>query len=103
MTALQVREHEFTCVMGCGIGAVAVDPIQRREISAILKSKRSAAVVDHPMARGLATALGWLGMELRGFSWKDIHKAAEWLAPPGFTADEVVAMALELKNRAELT
>jgi hypothetical protein len=87
-------------VIGLGLGAVEINTSQRKEVSNILKAKRSVVVVDHPIARGITTALRWLGMPLRGFSWKEVPEAAKAINAPGLEPDEIVELIRRLCNEA---
>lgn len=93
-----LREVDPPVVIGLGLGAVEVNTSQRKEVSNMLKTKRSVVVVDHPIARGITTALSWLGMPLRGFSWKNVREAVKHLNPPDLDHDEVVDMVRRLCN-----
>lgn len=91
---LHVTDPEV--VIGLGVGAVEVNTVQRREVSSVLKKKKSVVIVDHPIARGITTALSWLGMPLRGFSWKQVHEAAKHANVPGLEPEEVVELIRHL-------
>jgi hypothetical protein len=91
-----VQAADPPVVIGLGLGAVEINTNQRREISSLLRQKRSVVIVDHPIARGITTALSWLGMPLKGFSWKQVYEAAKHLDAKGLETEEVVDMVRRL-------
>lgn len=87
-------------MLGIGIGTIHVNSPQRRTLANAMHDKRVAAVLGSSVARGVATALGWMGLKIRTFSWKDIGNAFEYLGSPDSTTQEAVELVREMLVRA---
>ena len=66
-----VRRSTTRVVLGFGVGAMSVNSKQRRSAALALHDKRVAAVLNSSVARGIATAFSWLGLQLRSFSFTE--------------------------------
>lgn len=75
----ELKTRNCTRCLGSSIGAIDVTSVQRSEIVHLFKGKRCGVLTNHAVARGVATALGWLGMQIRAWSWADLPKALEYL------------------------
>lgn len=87
-------------MLGIGIGAISVNSRQRRKLVQAMHDKRVAAVLGSSVARGIATALGWMGLKIRGFGWDDIAGAFEYLESEHFSPEEGVELVAQLLERA---
>jgi hypothetical protein len=63
-----LRRATTKVVLGFGVGAMSVNSKQRRQAAVALSDKRVAAVLNSSVARGIATAFSWLGLQLRSFA-----------------------------------
>lgn len=71
-----VRSHEVSTVLAISEGSVQATSVQRSEMSKVFKGVRIISVFDgSALTRGVITALGWLGMKIRAYSWKDLDQA----------------------------
>lgn len=83
-----LRRPTTKVVLGFGIGAMSVNSRQRRSAAMALHDKRVAAVLNSSVARGIATAFSWLGLQLRSFALSEsyvidafIYLDPEYLSP----------------------
>ncbi len=87
-------------MLGIGLGAISVNSIQRRRLVQAMHDKRVGAVLASSVARGIATALGWLGLKIRAFDWGNLADAFEYLGSPHVGADEGIALVEELLRKS---
>lgn len=66
-----LRRSSVRVVLGFGVGAMSVNSKQRRSAALALHDKRVAAVLNSSVARGIATAFSWLGLQLRSFAFTE--------------------------------
>ena len=92
-----LRRANTKVVLGFGIGAMSVNSKQRRQAAIALSDKRVAAVLNSSVARGIATAFSWLGLQLRSFALSPAHvlDAFAYLNSPNFSPEQ----GLELSQR----
>lgn len=71
------------------------DAKQRKVLADTLRNEdtRVAVMTDSILARGILTALAWLGLPQRGFALNDLRAASEYL---GLSSDELQHAAEEL-------
>jgi hypothetical protein len=94
-------DHDSTRrMLGIGIGAIYVNSKQRRVLVQAMHDKRVAAVLGSSVARGIATALGWMGLKIKAFGWSHMPNAFEYLDTPGLEIDEGVDLVKEMLRRA---
>ncbi|KIG17254.1 hypothetical protein DB30_03567 [Enhygromyxa salina] len=87
-------------MLGIGIGAININSRQRRKLVQAMHDKRVAAVLGSSVARGIATALGWMGLKIRGFGWDDMAGAFEYLGSEELSVDQGVEIVSQLLARA---
>lgn len=87
-------------VLGLAVGSITIISQQRRTAAQAMHDKRVAAVVGSSVARGVATALGWMGLKLRAFDWDDVAGALDYLEPPQLTTAAGIEIIEELLARA---
>lgn len=83
-------------VLGTSVGSVDVNSVQRKSVSELLKGKRIAVVTDHRIARGIVTALGWLGLDIKSFDWPSLTVAVDYLGIEGIETKDIVAAVTRL-------
>ncbi|NVB42946.1 hypothetical protein G6O69_34310 [Pseudenhygromyxa sp. WMMC2535] len=89
ITAMET--HDFEYVLGSTIGATSISGMQRRRVVEALKHRRKTVVIiDSRVMRGILTALGWLGLKVRSFSWDALDEAEAYLDVPGFDKGALV-------------
>ncbi|WP_106392105.1 hypothetical protein [Enhygromyxa salina] len=87
-------------MLGIGIGSINVHSRQRRKLVQAMHDKRIAAVLGSSVARGIATALGWMGLKIRGFGWNDIDTAFEYLGSEHIDIEAGVGLVSQLLARS---
>jgi hypothetical protein len=95
-----VRPAHIGAIMGMTIGSLTVNSHQRRRAVEAFAGKRLSAVLETSVARGIATAMGWLGLNIKGFDWRSIVGAVEYLNRPSLDADRGLELIEELMRRA---
>lgn len=91
-----LRESRVPYVLGTSVGSVDVNSVQRKSVAELLKGKRIAVVTDHRVARGIVTALGWLGLDIKSFSWSQLTQSVDYLGVEGIKTDDIVAVVTKL-------
>lgn len=97
---VDISRHSTHRMLGIGIGAISVNTRQRRKLVQAMSDKRVAAVLGSSVARGIATALGWMGLKIRAFGWNSLPEAFEYLESPELPAERGVEVVVELLRRA---
>jgi hypothetical protein len=88
-------------MLGLGYGAISVNSQQRRQlVMAMRGTERAAGVLGSSIARGIATALGWMGTSIRAFGWNDVVGAFHYLSSPDVDPDDGVELVEELLRRS---
>jgi hypothetical protein len=96
-----IQRETTTKMLGIGIGAISVNSRQRRKLVAVMHDKRVAAVLGSSVARGIATALSWMGLKIRAFAWKDLAGSLEYLDSPRVTVEQGIEIVQEMLVRAK--
>ncbi len=96
----EVKAGNCTHCLGTGLGAIEVNSVQRREAASVLKDMKVAVVSDHVVSRGIVTALGWLGLDIKSFSWEQVEAAAGFLEVPELAHREIVIAAVDLRDKS---
>jgi hypothetical protein len=91
--------RRVTRYLGTAVGVVEVTSLQRKLISGVLIERRIpvAAVSDEKIVRGLVTAVSWLGVNIKAFSWTDLTDAVKHLQVSPLYQEKVVAAALQMR------
>ena len=95
-----IRDARTQRMLGIGIGAINVNSRQRRKLVPAMHDKRVAAVLGSSVSRGIATALGWMGLNIRGFPWDDLQGAFEYLGSDEVEIEDGVELVKELLERS---
>lgn len=98
----ECRMHGDTLVaaVGCSLGIATATSEQRKLVPVALKGKRLAILADNIMTRGLVTALNWLGMKIKSFSWEQIDALVAYLDVEGIEPARIVEAIGELRDRS---
>jgi hypothetical protein len=93
-----LRRSTIRVVLGLGVGAMSVNSRQRRSAALALHDKRVAAVLNSSVARGIATAFSWLGLQLRSFSFSEtqVLDAFSYLDSAHLTPEQGLELAERL-------
>lgn len=94
-----IQTHEWTKCLGGSIGSLQITSTQRRDIAREFRGKKTAALADHAVARGVATALSWLGIDIAAWSWADISKALVHLELDASEQEAAVVLMNLLKEK----
>jgi hypothetical protein len=95
-----VRPPRIKAIMGMTIGVLTVGTHQRRRAVEAFAGKRLSAILETSVARGIATAMGWLGLSIKGFGWRDVVNAIEYLDRPELDVDWGLELVSELLERS---
>lgn len=79
-----IVENDVRLVFALVAGSITVNATQRKSAADVLKQKNSSAVVltDSRVARGILTAISWLGANVKAIPWSDIDRAVEETSSP---------------------
>lgn len=98
--ARDVASPNVKAVLGLSFESVSVNSVQRKAVSAAIKGKTLAAVLESTVTRGVLTALGWLGLNIKVFPWRQLDAAIEQTAPSKATAAIAKQLIEELLRRS---
>lgn len=93
-----LKSHTFTHCFGMGLGVSRLTSTQRKQFSQVMKGKEIVVVIDNAVTRGIITALGWLGLNIKSFDWNNIESAARSIVTTSTTSDEILKTALALRE-----
>jgi hypothetical protein len=84
--------------LGTGIGRGGLTSVQRKQAAETFKGlTRIATVYDDRMTRGIITALGWLGLNIKSFDWPQLDAAIAYLSVPNIPPEQIVNVLDHLK------
>lgn len=89
------------CHLGVAVGNPSISSVQRRASVDALKSKQVTAVMNSNIARGVVTAVGWLGLDIKGFAWKDIDIALQRVKSTKLQPEVIKGLLEELLRRSK--
>ncbi len=95
-----LKTHNWTKGLGGTVGSIELTSVQRSQLADALKGKRIIGLTDNAVARGIATALGWFGLQTRACSWKNIDQAIDYLELNPQQAATVLALLQELREKS---
>lgn len=80
-----LQNEPITKYLGVSVGSVAMTSVQRKQGADIVKQRgiMSVVVTDDRLVRGVVTAVGWLGANVKAFSLADIDQAIDYLEVKG--------------------
>lgn len=90
-----------TCHLGVAIGNPTISSVQRRASVDALKNKQVTAIMNSNIARGVVTAVGWLGLDIRGFAWKELDTALQRVKSTTLSAAEIKKLLEALLKRSK--
>lgn len=70
--------------LATNLGTIEVSSVQRKKFTDFSKTKPFplAVVTDEKLVRGLVTAISWVGVNVKAFSWKELKAAVDHLGVP---------------------
>lgn len=98
-----LKTRPIRAYLGANVGNFEITSIQRKYIAQELKGKNLvlAIVTDELLVRGIVTAVSWLGMNVRSFSWAEMRSALRYLALPPHLDDKALEIIQQLKKSCE--
>ena len=95
-----LRTKPIAKYLGTSFGAVEANSIQRKQISDIFTSRKMlvAVVTDDSLVRGLITAVGWFGVNIKGFSWAELRGALRHLGVQDDRVEDAVDLLMSIKK-----
>jgi len=94
--ASEAVKHHF----GCAIGNVSINSVQRKSVVEALVGVTNTTVIESTIARGIVTAVSWLGMSIKSFPWKEFDRAVERVESKSVTHAEVKQLAEKLLKQS---
>lgn len=86
--------------IGSTNGRSTMDSLQRKQAATVFGGLvRVAVLVDDRVTRGVITALGWLGMNIKAFTWDEAKDAIKYLDTP-YPAEKLLDVLQTLRDRA---
>lgn len=98
----EMRSAKPKAVLGLSVRRVTLTSLQRKRAKEEFSGfSKNVVVLDDPITRGIITAVGWLGLNVKSFAWSGLREACEHVAPSGLNGDQV-SQALEEIRRQHL-
>lgn len=97
---VDLRDLKGKRLLGTAVGSIDVTATQRKEAAEVMKGWPMSIVTDSAVARGVATAMKWLGLDIEGFSWKNVEDALRRLDIPSRSVPELLEVLEELLRRS---
>lgn len=74
--------HDVRRIFSLVVGPATITAGQRKHGAETFKARNIEAVVvtDHRLTRGIITALSWLGVNIKGYSWADLDSALAYVS-----------------------
>ncbi len=84
------------------VGDVEVTSVQRKLAAEVSKSRALpiAVVTDAKLVRGMVTAVSWLGVDIKAFSWIDVSAALKHLKVTTATQSSAIAVIERFRRGA---
>ena len=98
-----LNSKPITRYISCTVGQGEIDSVKRKQASDILSGKkiRVAVVTDERLVRGFVTAAGWLGVNIKAFSWIEVKDAIRYVGFAGDAAiDQIYKVVFTLRQEA---
>ncbi|HEX2573402.1 MAG TPA: hypothetical protein VH877_27885 [Polyangia bacterium] len=95
-----LSEKRFTKHLATAVGAVELTSVQRKSASEAIKRREVpvAVVTDDRLVRGIVTAVSWLGVDIKAFSWGEVRPALRHLRVPPGAEDQAFMGLMNLRN-----
>jgi len=99
LSTKSVRKYLVTTV-----GKGELNSLQRKQIAGVFSSKKIGVVVvtDDSIARHIATAISWLGVDIKAFPWKELRHAIQHVGAVGIHEERMIQIIGELKRACSL-
>ena len=95
-----LQEKRFTRHLATAVGSVELTSVQRKSASEAIKRRNVpvAVVTDDKLVRGIVTAVSWLGVNIKAFSWGEVRPALKHLQVQQGTEDRSFVGLTNLRN-----
>jgi hypothetical protein len=95
-----LNEKQVKKYLATVIGAAQLNGVQRKQVSEVYRrlGLQVAVLADEVLTRGIVTALGWLGVNIKAFSWKDIRTALQYLEVSKSFEDQAIQAVSRLRE-----
>lgn len=99
--AKDIAKPTTTTCLALAIGTATVSSKQRKMVADALNVNKipCAAISDDSIVRGLITAVSWLGVNIKAFSWAHLEDAIAFLNVPAPWDVQVREAAQELERK----
>lgn len=87
-------------ILGLSYENVSLTSVQRKAVSSAIQGKMLGAVLDSVIVRGVLTALGWFGANVKSFAWRELDDAIEYTLPAGVNVSAVRKVIDDLLRRS---
>src|SRR4051812_2508731 len=96
-----LRTKAYSTYLGTSVGIVELSSVQRKNAAEGLKSRnaKSAVVTDERLVRGLVTAVSWLGVNVKAFSWAELRESISFLKLSPDSIEAVYDRVVLMRNR----
>jgi hypothetical protein len=86
-----VKNKSVDKYLATALGAVKASSVQRKKIADVVKEKGIpiGVVSDDRLIRGMVTAVSWLGVDVKAFSWAELEAAVVYLKMPAIMTNHV--------------
>jgi len=97
----ELRTQRVTKILTGTVGPINMTSLQRKQGAEISDELQitNAVVTDEQIVRGFMTALSWVGVKIKGFSWADLDEAIRYLQLPPDMVDRVSQTVMDLRLR----
>lgn len=97
-----LKDKQIKKYLATVIGAAQLTGLQRKQFSDASQSEglQVAVVADEMLTRGIVTALSWLGVNIKAFSWKDIRVALQFLGASKSVEDQAIQAISRLREQS---
>jgi hypothetical protein len=95
-----LHEKKFSRHLATAVGAVELTSVQRKSASEAVKRRNVpvAVVTDDRLVRGIVTAVSWLGVDIKAFSWGEVRPALQHLQVRPGAVDRAFMGLTNLRN-----
>jgi hypothetical protein len=94
LSTMPIRKYLVTTV-----GSGELNSIQRKQVADIFSKKKIgvAVVTDDKTVHYVVTAISWFGVDIKAFSWKEIHEAIQHVGAYGVHEARIFKLVNDLK------
>lgn len=86
-------------MLALSLGPVQMTSVQRKISGDVLRSRnvRVAGIADDRLTRGIVTAVSWMGVNIKAFSWAELDEAIKYLEVQAANVDKVRQLSLDYR------